>query len=116
MIILIKKIVAGKYSTIVKKETIGIIKKILKWFKAAPIRILSPLYKVKFNDIPDPINNILPKLRLAKLEIKIKFLIINIVNPHKDFYIINILKILYINFINTNSITKNKPDIKNNFN
>lgn len=62
----------------------------------------------------NPISNILPKLGLAKLEIETESLIIIIAGPHKDFCIINMLEAPYINFININSIIKNKPDIKNN--
>lgn len=89
--------------------------KVLKWFKVASTKVLSPLHKTKFNNIPDPIGNILPKLGLAKLEIEIESLIIIIVGPHKDFYIIDVLGISYISFIGINSIIKNKSDIKSDF-
>ena len=77
--------------------------------------ILLIIYKFKFKNILDPISDILFNLRLIKSEIKKKLLIINILIPPKNFYIIDVLGVSYFNFINTNFTAKNELDIKNNF-
>ena len=96
----------------VGKETTGVIGKVSKWFKAAPAKVLSPLHKAKFNDVPDPIGDMLPELGLAKPEVEAEPLTIIAAGPHKDFCTVDVLGAPYVGFIGTDSTTENEPGIK----